>query len=82
MNVNCVAVIRHDLQGKGEGMPVGDLHYAGAEALPCRWTMAVTKKEQEQYDRQDTYGWFQVFYRGKWRCGVEIDWDTYRIKGV
>ena len=74
-----VAVIRNDLRGN-TSVPVGNIHYQGDDALPCRWVKRVSKKEAKEYDASDTYGWMQVYYEGKWRCCMEIDWDTFRIR--
>ena len=72
-----VTKIRTDLLGEETGVPVGRGHYFGSKPLPYRYSNIVTRKDMEEYDPADYEEtvWFQVLYKGKWQCAVEIDWD-------
>ena len=59
MGIDMVTV-RKDLVSAGLSVPVGDLYCAGSRPFKSRW------KEEDD---------FEIFYRGKWREAMSIDFD-------
>ena len=53
--------VRRDLVEKGLSVPVGDLMCAGSRTYKSRW-----KGED-----------FEIFYRGKWRDAMSVDFAHY-----
>lgn len=56
------AVVRADLRKQRQRVPIGNLYFGGKTPLPCRW-------------RNDDDEHFEVYFKGRWRTAMSIDFD-------